>query len=385
MPTLADPLVALLESDNLHDPSPVYRWLRENEPVHWHEGLQTWVLTRHADCTAVLKDTRRFASDWRRIGEDVPDPLLSLQSLDPPEHTAVRRLVVNAIRAQDLRALERRVTESLTRRLAELEDRPFDFVGDLAAPLALETITTLLGVPAPDPAWFHPISTAIAVAMDSGLRPETYEAGVAARAQLAQLAASWLESAPEHGVIGWASAHLHEERVDPTVLHNSLRALLHAGYESVLALLANGLITLLDHPGALPVLATGAADRAIDELARYTTPVRADARACVVDAEIDGIRIEAGSTVTLLLGAANRDPARFPDPDTLDLSRAPNPHLAFGRGVHSCLGAALAVMQARVVFGTLARSYPHVRPVDTPVYRSAATIRGVERFDITLR
>jgi cytochrome P450 len=148
---------------------------------------------------------------------------------------------------------------------------------------------------------------------------------------------------------------------------------------------ASSAVTLLSQPGALNRMAADDPGLAVEELVRYESPVRAVTRVCVVDTAIGGRPVRAGDAVTVLLGAANRDPARFADPDVLRLDRAPNPHLGFGRGAHSCLGASLTGLQARVVFSTLARHYPDAHLTAAPVFRRNLTLRGLEAVHVALQ
>ncbi|MFE5295842.1 cytochrome P450 [Streptomyces sp. NPDC056632] len=382
----ADPIKDLARPDVLPDPYPAYAALRENTPVFWHEPLGSWVLTRHADCLAVLTDSARFASDWRRAGEEIPAPLLSVQTLDPPEHTAIRHLLLDGFRAQDRQALHERLDHEVKELLGDLAARPsFDLVGELAEPLALRFVTAFLGVPAPDLDWFVPMSRTVVDGMDAGLWPEKHEPAVAARAELAAYAGGWLADPPETGLIAHVAAHADDSGVDPAVLRNSLRAVLHAGYESASRLLGNAARTLLTTPGALAAFRTAGPATAVDELVRMDAPVQADARVCVADTELGGVTIRAGAPVTLLLGAANHDPLRFTHPTELRLDRAPNPHLGFGRGAHACLGASMAIRLAGSVLGTLAADHPGARAVAEPHHRRNLTLRGLDRFEVTLR
>ncbi|MFI8521247.1 cytochrome P450 [Streptomyces sp. NPDC085481] len=382
----ADPILDLARPSVLRNPYPAYAELRESTPVFWHELLGSWVLTRHADCLAVLTDSTRFASDWRRSGEDIPAPLLSVQTLDPPEHTAIRHLLLDGFRAQDRRALHEALDQQVKELLAELAPRTsFDLVGELAEPLALRFVTAFLGVPAPDLAWFVPMSRTVVDGMDAGLWPERHEPAVAARAELAEYAGGWLADPPEDGLIAYVAAHAGGSGVDPAVLRNSLRTVLHAGYESASRLLGNAAAALLTTPGAPAAFRAAGPATAVDELIRHDAPVQADARVCVEDTELGGVAIKAGDPVTLLLGAANHDPLRFAHPTELRLDRAPNPHLGFGRGAHACLGASMAIRLAGSVLGTLATDHPGARAVAEPHHRRNLTLRGLDRFEVTLR
>lgn len=380
-----DPLLALGEPDNLADPYPAYRRMREHDPVRWHEGLGSWLLTRHADCSAVLRDSVSFGSDFRRVGEETPAPLLSIQSLDPPEHTVIRHFVADAFRAQDFRAQERSIAERTRRGLAALGEGPADLVAGLAEPIALGTIVEFLGIPAPDPEWFVPMSHTIADGMDAGLWPETDEPAVRARAELAELAGGWLDDPPAHGLVGYVASRELPPGLERAVLLNSLRALLHAGFESCARMLGNALAALLALPGGVERWRRADRARAVDELIRFDAPVQADARVCVAAATVGGTPIEPGQVMTLLLGAANRDPARFGDPDEIRFDRAPNPHLGFGRGAHACVGSALAALQARVVFDVLAEERPGTTLAAPPRFRRNLTLRGPYALDVELR
>lgn len=380
----SDPLRALLTPDALADPAPIYHALRATAPVYWHDGIQSWVLSTHRDCVAVLRDTTRFGSDWRRAGEDVPPQLLSIQSLDPPEHTAVRQLFLAALREVDHPQLAARVLGWVRDRTARLAGQPFDAVTELAEPLALDAVCAVLGVPAPDLAWFRPMSAAVVDAMDAGLEPDRLEPGLTARAELAGLAERWLVDPPDRGVIGFLARRAEAWQVPPMVVHNSVRTVLHAGFESTSRLLALSMAAVSARPTALAEIAASGPDRAVDELVRITSPVQADARVCLADTDIGGTTLRAGQPVTLLLAAANRDPNRFPDPDTMRFGRHPNPHLGFGRGAHACLGTALATMLAHTLFGALAARYPNLTATGSPTYRRNATLRGVERLDVLM-
>jgi len=373
----------LSDPETLRSPYLLYARLRDAEPVYWCEPLRSWVLTRYDDCLAVLRDTAVFASDWRRVGERMPDSMLSIQTLDPPEHTRVRHFVVEAMRSVDRRGLESSIAALVRERVAAVRGvESVDFAGEFAGRLALDVICLVYGVPAPDLAWFMPVSQAIVDGMDAGVWPENHEPGVRARGRLAELAAGWLADPPPSGLVGHVAAGAARAGIDRDVLANSVRAMLHAGYESAGRLLGNAVAALLEHPYELRRLTSGVPQSAVEELVRFDPPVQADARACVADTWIGGRRIRRGEAVTLLLGAANRDPARFPEPDALDLTRDPNPHLGFGRGAHSCIGSALAVLLARTVLTVLAGECREIRMVADPVHHRNLTLRGLRSLDL---
>ncbi|MEU4805723.1 cytochrome P450 [Actinosynnema sp. NPDC023587] len=385
---VGDPIRNLITPRALSDPASAWEPFRSRGGLWWSETLDSWVAASLSDCSTVLSDADRFCSDWRRLGEDTPVSALSVQTLDPPEHTAVRALLVHAFRSLGWDDLRRSTADNAERRLAALADRPsFDFMSEFAGPLALDTITGVLGVGLPDESRFVAISADIVDSMDYALRPETVEPGRAARGELAELAGRWLgERTPgpgERGLVGrLAASRRATDDVSETVLRNSLRVVLHSGYESASRLLGNAVLACLRSPGTLDALADGVTDAALQELVRCAGPVQAEARGCVRDTDVNGHPVRRGEIVTVLVAAANRDERVFDDPDTLRLDRHPNPHLGFGRGPHACLGAPLALLLTRTALGALARRHRPPRLLGEPVFRRNVTLRGLHRLDL---
>ncbi|MFG3438602.1 cytochrome P450 [Nonomuraea sp. NPDC047897] len=375
-------LRTLLQPEILRNPAPVYHAWRESAPFFWFEELDTWVLTRHEDCAAVLKGLDRFASDWRRLGERTPDELIMLQTVDPPDHPPVRRLLAAAYRERDHAALAARTAVRARRLLADLPERA-DFVSEVAVPLTVATICDVLGVDPPDLGWLARVSPPVIDTMDAGLRPEVVPAGLAARAELDALMERWMSDHRPGGMFAYVSEKLPAMGLDRRLVLNSLRSTFHAGFESSARLLALSLLAITDNPGSLQYFAK-TPDTAVDEVIRYTSQVQVLARGCLADTELGGATIRAGQGVTLIIGAANRDPAVFPSPDSLLPARSPNPHLGFGRGLHACLGASLATMQTRALFAELAVGHPDLRPCGEPVMWESGTLRGVRSLPITL-
>ncbi|MGH3392950.1 MAG: cytochrome P450 [Actinomadura sp.] len=331
---------------------------------------------------AVLSDGTRFAADRRRTGEETPPR--AVQTLDSPEHTEVRRLLTEALRSQDVTAVERMIAERTRELLTRSARRsPVDFGTEFAEPLALAAVTGLLGVPTPDVAWFVPIADTITDGMDAGLWPERAEPAMKARAELTELTDGWLTGPRRPGVVGVVAEQAARSGIDRTVIADTLRVLLHAAYTSAGRLLTLSLAALLDLPDGLGALRCAAdPGRAIEELVRYTSPVQAMARTCVAETTFSDATVRAGEAVTLLLGAANRDPERFDDPDTVRLDRHPNPHVGFGRGARSRLGWSFATLQARTALSLLAEHHPAARRAGPLGYRRNLTLRGLDRFEV---
>jgi hypothetical protein len=382
-----DELFNPLDPEVLKDPYTIYRRLRESHPVYWHEQLHCWVLTRYADCASVLRDSNLFANDFRRIGIPTPPPVLSLQSLDPPEQTPLRNFAVSALRAQDLSALERDTAAIAEQLLEELALRDtIDFVHDFADPFTLKTISRLLGVDPPQTGetWVR-LNDDLDRSMDSGLVPGTEQAGLEARAVFSALVAGWLASGPKRGLLRYILDNRDRANVSDEILINSVRAFWHAGFEVPSRFLGNAMLALLRHPGAMAGLRRAESlDLAVEELVRYAGPVQAVSRACTQDARLNGQRIEKGNVVIVFIAAANRDPEQFDDPDELVLSRRASPNLGFGKGAHSCLGLQVARMEARVVISTFLRRYPDLRLAGEPVPRANATLRGLATLPVAL-
>ncbi|ARF53562.1 cytochrome P450 [Streptomyces gilvosporeus] len=385
---LRDPIYDPLDPGVIAGPHPFYKRLREHRRVYWHATLGAWALTGYGECRQVLNDTAHFGSDFRRVGEDVPDAQLSVQSLDPPEHGAIRHLLVSALHEQSPAVMVDRVAEIATAQVTALGERgrPVDLVKEFARPVALRTMCDFLGVEAPDGPWFEELSNAVVRSMDAGLDPSRAEPGNRARGELSRIVGDWLRDAGDDGFLGAARrASLGEPNVSAALLANSLRAVLHAGYESVGRLLGNALARLVAHPGLLPgPQDLSHRDALVDELIRLDAPVQADARVCTRDCVVGGEQIHRGDVVVLFLAAANRDPAVFPQPDEVDLNRRKGVHLAFGRGAHACLGASLATLQLRAVLAALAASGLGLTATEAPVYEPTATLRGLRSLTVAV-
>ncbi|RMI43630.1 cytochrome P450 [Actinomadura harenae] len=333
----------------------------------------------------MLRDGAHFGADPRRAGVDMPPQAVSVQTLDPPGHTAARRPLVDALRELDRAEVAPMVAGRARALLDELGGRDsFDVVTEFCEPLAVSTICRYLRVPEPDPVWFAQVAETVAAGMDAGVFPDRREPAMAARAELSALTGAWLADPPPDGIVRAVADAVRTGALDGAVAANTLRVLLHAGYTSASKLLALATVTLLERPGALAAFAADPSPHAVDELVRFCSPVQALGRVCVAPTELGGRRIEPGQDVTLFLGAANRDPERFDDPHDLRFDRRPNPHLGFGRGAHSCLGAPFAAVQTRVALTVLAERSASPRALGAPEYRVALTLRSPARMRVAL-
>lgn len=368
----------------LADPYPVYQVLRAEDPVHWSDRLSAWVLTRYPDCARVVQETGRFASDFRLIGEETPAEILSIQTVDPPEHTAHRQVIVDALKGTDFRAWARQ-TASYARDLLERADPDgFDFATDFAEPMVAASMCTFFGVElGADPEAYRSAQRDLVLSMDSGLDPGRLQAGLAARRYLSDLIDPKVSQRTyDDGLLGRINFAAAGE--DLPYLINSVRTIFVAGHSSAGSMLVNAVHTLLRH-GLLssgPPLRLDATG--FNELVRYDGAVQAISRAVLADTEFGGRMIRRGDVAVAVLASANRDAAVFGDPDSLRLDRVDNPHLGFGRGIHACLGTRLALRLGVEVVNALTSRH-RVEPAGEPVRRASATVRSLDHLPVRLR
>jgi cytochrome P450 len=388
------------------DPYPVYARLRAEDPIHrTPHGL--WVLTRYADVSAVLRDPRfgregferYFPTDGGDDGERRRCPTAleseadrgarqSMLFCDPPRHTRLRDLLAYPFAPPAVDILRPRI-RSVANRLLDRVDGAgqLDVVTNLAEPLARAVIGDLLGITEADRAAVAIWSAALARSLDALPIPEDrplLAAGQAARRALGDYTRERLatrRAAPSGDLMGLLIALADDDGLlsDRELVAMAVLVAV-AGTETTTSLIGTTVWALLSHPEALARVreAPWHLAAAIEEVLRWESPVQRTWRIAKADVELAGQRIPAGALVVLLLGAANRDPARFPDPDRFDLDRRAAGHLAFSAGVHACLGAALARLEARTAIETLLRRWPSLHLTsDRPAWRPTATLRSL--------
>jgi cytochrome P450 len=368
----------------LTDPYPTYARLRAEAPVLFDDASGLRFVSRLADVDAVLRD-RRFGRVFVPLpgAEMAAFNLLNEHSLfdkEPPEHTRLRGLVSRVFTPRGVEALRPAV-----RAMAEARVRAGvrDVVADLAEPVPVAVIADLLGVPEADRGLLRPWSRAI-VAMfelepDSGVAREAVRASVEFRAYLLELAAARRRAPGTDLLSGLAEVGLSDDELVATCV-----LLLNAGHEATVNALGNGVLALLERRAEWERLVADPAlvPAAVEELLRFDTPLQLFRRTALADAEVGGVRVAAGERVALLFGSANRDPDAFEEPDRLDVSRSPNPHLGFGAGIHFCLGAPLARLELQEQLGALVHLAPGLRLAAEPVRRPGHVIRGLERLPV---
>ena len=319
----------------------------------------------------------------------MPEPNLSVQSLDPPEQATVRSLFMNALHAQDLAAVERRAQLRLAVVFDKLTDRTeFDVMTDVAAPLAVAVVSDLLGVEEPDIGSFASISDAIMRSMDAGLDPATVEPGRIARQELSALVESWFRSSERPGLLAHVRQHSGQASESDLDLYvrNTARVMFQGGYSTMTAAIGNVVHTLLRHPDTLERMRDPAMLRTgVDELVRFDGPVQGTSRIATSPAQIGDVEVQAGETVLTLFAAANHDPAEFLYPDRLSLDRSPNRHLGYGWGTHSCIGTAPAQTALRALVSSLLEHPTPLREAGPPRRRRTATMRVFDVLPATFR
>lgn len=362
------------------DPYPGFAAARAVGALGW-DGTR-WLAASWEAANQVLRERRlgRLWVDWEPATRFEAFNALHRHQMmenEPPEHGRLRGAVARVFSRGQVERLRPLVTSAA----AELLDRAgprFDLIADYAEPLPVRVIADLLGVPEEDRGLLRPWSQAIVRMYEVSRSDATEDAAIVAAAEFAaylrQLATA-RRAAPGEDLLSQLAA-TGELSEDELVASSIL--LLNAGHEASVNALGNGVVALLAHPDQLALLRAdpGLLDTAVEELLRYDAPLQLFERTAKVGTEICGVPIPAGGTVAALLGAANRDPAVFADPDRLDLRRDPNPHLGFGAGLHFCLGAPLARMELRIALDTLLRRAPHLGLTADPVRRPTFVLRG---------
>jgi len=390
----------------LDDPYPTYRALRQFDPIHrMPDG--SYFLSRYADCLAVYRDAETWSSDKRvDFRPNFSDSLLyehhttSLVFNDPPYHTRVRKLLASAFTPRALGALKPRI-EALVERLLDAATArgEIDLIADFAAAIPVALIGDMLGIPADERAPLRGWSLAILGALEPVLSAEKFAGGVAAVAEfkdyLNEIIARRLKDDAHDPAetlskliaeSEFARASAGEEQLSKLELIHNCIFLLNAGHETTTNLIGNAVDLLIRHPDAMHDLRAHPQmlETAVEEFLRMESSNQLGNRRATHDTVLGGVAMPAGSYVHIGIGAANRDPDEFRDPDRLDLSRAPNRHLAFGTGIHACAGMSLARMEAHVAIGCLLRRFAHVAPAGAAQRTGRARFRGFASYPVRL-
>ncbi len=400
MPEAQDTAATLWSQAALIDPYPIYRRLQSETPISMLNGSLT--LTRYADVLPALRDPRLLAARinpteaW--LTETGLGPLFHAHSKmmlfsDPPDHTRLRSLVNKAFTPRVVENMRPHIQQIVDDLLDRVEDAGrMDVIEDLAYPLPVTVIAELLGIPLDRREQFRHWSDHIAAFIGGTSAPEEQMLRDALQTVLEmteyfRAVAAKLRVNPRDDLLSaLALAEVQGDRLHEDELVANCILLLVAGHETTTNLVGNGVLALLKEPEQLQRLKDDPEliGTAVEEFLRFDSPVQGTSRMAGVDFEIGGQQLVAGQHVSLMIGAANRDPAQFPDPNRLDIGRRENRHLSFSHGAHFCLGAPLARLEGRIAIGTLVQRMPRLElATEMLEWRDNFTLRGVKALPVT--
>jgi len=393
------------------NPYPSYHQLRTEDPVHWSEGRQGWFLTRYTDVWEALRDRRLSADRISVYANRIPEPMQETMApifrifsnmmllSDPPSHTRLRSLANKAFTPRVVEAIRSHIQAIVDQSIDNVTGAGrMDVIGDLGYDLPVTVICEMLGVPPEDRPQFKKWADDLAAFL-GGLR------------NLAEIIGPAQSSALEmtkylKGIIGECQQNPRDDLISALVAAEeqgevfteeelfSMFVLLHiAGHETTTNLIGNGLLALFQNPEQMRKLKNDPSliESAVEEFLRYHSPIQTTVRIAVEDLEIGGKRISKGQLVFTYLGAANRDPAQFPDPDRLDVTRQENRHVALGFGPHFCLGAALGRLEGQIAISTVLRRMPQLQiepplssesPLEDFLWRDNPVFHGLESLSV---
>ncbi len=386
-----------LSADMVQNPYPVYAALRARGAIHRSRLMNAWLFACHADADTILRDHRNFANDPRlgtltRRQQAMLPPAdeFSMLFLDPPDHKRLRALVNKAFTSRAVNALEPRIRAITAALLDDIDDPGgFDLMTAIAQPLPIIVIAEMLGVPAKDRDRFKLWSVQRARLLEptASLR-ERATAQEASREFDAYFRAiiAMRRNAPRDDILS-ALVHAEDggERLNEREMLNILRLLLIAGNETTTNLIGNGMQALLANPDQLVRLRDdpGLMPAAVEELLRFDSPVQTTFRRVRADCAVNGFEVRARDNIAVLIGAANRDPDVFEEPDRLDVGRTGSVHLSLGRGIHYCLGAPLARLEGRIAFQMLLERFARIELLGgRPKYRNGIVLRGLRSLPL---
>jgi cytochrome P450 len=386
--------VDLLEPALVADPHPHLRALREHDPVHWSDAHRAWLVLRHDDVIAGFRDPAFSSEGVVELppGTGVRGLSSWMAFRDPPQHTRLRKLAQKAFTPRVAEKLRPRVQEIVDELLDDLaSEGGGDFVQSFASPLPAIVIAEMLGVPPDDrdkfAAWSHDIK-GVVFGMAGAARGARAWRGFEALEEYFEALLERFRRTPEDNLLSAiATAEDRGDLLSADEIVGTCVLLLFGGHETTTNLLSSGLLALLRHPEERHRLDEnpGLWRSAVEELLRFEGPMKLVVRRPREARSLRGHAIQPGERVFLVQAAANRDPNVFPDPDRLDVGRDPNPHVAFGHGLHFCMGAPLARMEAEVALATLLARYPDVQvTTDVPEYEPAILSRSLARLPIKL-
>ncbi|RME69207.1 MAG: cytochrome P450 [Alphaproteobacteria bacterium] len=397
----------LLSDAFFTDPYPIYKRMREHAPVYWSPKLSSWLVTRYADCGTVLDDHETFSAAGRvaYLLDTLPDDMLEdvvplrrhyavgLAHSDPPAHTRLRRILRQGVNPKIARMRGGRIREIVDSLLAPLkETQEFDFIRQFAYPLPATVIAEMLGAPVVDIGRFKAWADDIAALFEQGGRmgPDAARKGLKSlreiRAYIGDMIARIRKEPGDDIMSMLVNAQSDEDVLSQEELIATAVTLFVAGHETTTNLLGLSLAALLRHPDQMRKLRDNPSliANAVDEFLRFDSVIPRAWRIATRDTAIAGTCIKKGQMVMAMLGAANRDPDAFDDPDRLNVERKNIRHVGFGRGIHVCIGAPLARLEADIALQALLQSFPRLTLVaDGIKWRRDIAIRGPKELRLS--
>ena len=397
-----------LDPRTVTDPYPRYHHLRSEDPVRWNPGVNAWILTSYSDVYAALRDDRlsaeRITALTGLIREAGGKPAQQLESTflnmmlfsDPPDHTRLRSLANKAFTPRVVEQMRSHIQGVVNILLDDVQPPgvqtpgSMEVIADLAYPLPAIVIAEMLGADAQNRDQFKKWSGDLAAFLGN-IRTvsETYQAAIKSVSELIEylreLVAQRRREPQDDLISALVQAEEKGDSFTEEELYSMCVLLIFAGHETTTNLIGNGILALLNNPDQLAKLRQDPSllEPAIEEIIRYDGPVQTTSRTALEPLEIGGNQIAKGDRLSLTLGAANRDPAQFPDPDRMDISRTENRHVGFGFGIHFCLGAALARMEGQLAIGAVIERMPGLRLKSADlVWRDNPILRGLEALPV---
>jgi cytochrome P450 len=387
------------------NPYPAYAELRRLGRIHYNDETNQWIVPHHADINALLRD-RRFGRTYLHLAghaemgrpkdAEHTGPFWhvvrsGILDMEPPDHSRVRRLVAKAFtprRVEELRSTVQGIMDDLVEEVAG--ESEFDLIARLAEPLPVTVIAELLGIPESDRHHLRPWSAEICRMYELKPTEEDARAASAAAVEFSDYLRNLIAERrrrPTDDLIGGLVQVVDQgDRLTEDEMIGTCVLLLNAGHEASVNVTGNGWWALFRNPDQLALLREDPSlvPRAIEELMRYDTPLQMFERWVLETVEIAGVSVAKGQELALLFGSANHDPAVFDQPDALDVTREHNPHMAFGAGIHFCLGAPLARVELETSFGMLLQRFPKMELVAEPQWKPNYIIRGLKELRVSI-
>ncbi len=390
-------MIDLKDPEFIADPYPFLARLRAVEKPIWHEDFGIYLAATHKDASEVLRNKslgriyidREPVADWKTFNWLHSESILESE---PPKHTRLRGLISKAFNRNRIESLRPKIEEIVGELLTELTTSgpTFDLISDYAEPLPVRIIAELLGFPRSEEHLLRPWSQAIVKMYEVSPSEAVQQEARKAAAEFSQYVHDLMltrKSNPGSDLISeLAQVEEAGERLSTNELIATCVLLLNAGHEASVNGFGNGVVALLNNQDQRELLFKAPdrhSDTAVEEFLRFDSPLQLFERTAIEDVEISGVKIHEGEKIASLLGAANRDGRVFDNPDSMDITRSPNPHISFGGGIHFCIGAPLARLEMSIALPALIKRFPNLKLSNEPKRRDSFTLRGYERVEVS--